>query len=151
MNATDPDLKRFRDRRGKLIVYHGWNDPAISALSSVNYFCSVQNKMGAKQTDGFFRLYLAPGVSHCGGGPGPDVFGQAISQAADAEHGVSKALERWVENGVAPDRIIATKYTAGPNPSVVRTRPLCPYPEVASYEGSGSTDDAASFACVEPK
>ena len=151
LNATDPDLKRFRDRSGKLIVYHGWNDPAISALSSVNYFRSVQGKMGAKQTDGFFRLYLAPGMAHCGGGPGPDVFGQAIGQAADPEHSVSKALERWVENEVAPDRIIATKYTTGPNPSVARTRPLCPYPQVASYRGSGAMDDAANFACVEPK
>jgi feruloyl esterase len=151
LNATDPDLKRFQDRGGKLIVYHGWNDPAISALSSVNYFRSVQEKMGARQTNGFFRLYLAPGMAHCGGGPGPDVFGQTVGPAGDPEHSVSKALERWVETGMAPDRIIATKYTPGPNPSVARTRPLCPYPQVASYKGSGSTDDASNFACVEPK
>ena len=151
LNATDPDLKRFRDHGGKLIVYHSWTDPAISALSSVNYFRSVQGKMGARQTNGFFRLYLAPGMAHCGGGPGPDVFGQAVGPAGDPEHSVSKALERWVENGMAPDRIIATKYTPGPNPIVARTRPLCPYPQVASYKGSGSTDDAANFACVEPK
>jgi Tannase and feruloyl esterase len=151
LNATDPNLKRFHDRKGKLIVYHGWNDPAISALSSVEYFRSVQSAMGEKQTDGFFRLYLAPGVSHCGGGPGPNVFGQNVTQGADPEHSVTKALERWVEKGVAPNQIIATKYGAGPNPPVERTRPLCPYPQVASYKGSGSTDDAANFACMEPK
>ncbi len=151
LNATDPDLKRFRDRHGKLIVYHGWNDPAISALNSINYFRSVQGKMGGKQTDGFFRLYLAPGMAHCGGGPGPDVFGQRLGQADDPGQSVSKALERWVENGVAPARIVASKYAGGPNSTVVRTRPLCPYPQVASYKGSGSTDDAANFTCVEPK
>ena len=151
LNAADPDLKRFESRGGKLIIYHGWNDPAISALNSVNYFRSVQGKLGARQTDSFFRLYLAPGVTHCGGGPGPDVFGQVVSQADDPDHSVSKALEHWVEDGVTPGRIIATKYTAGPTPSVVRTRPLCPYPQVASYKGSGNSDDAASFTCTEPK
>jgi len=151
LNATDPNLKRFRARKGKLIVYHGWNDPAISALSSVNYFRSVESAMGARQTTDFFRLYLAPGMSHCGGGPGPNVFGQSLTPGADPEHSVSKALERWVESGVAPNQIIATKYSAGPNPSVERTRPLCPYPQGASYKGSGSTDDAANFACVESK
>ena len=148
LNATDPDLKRFRDRGGKLIVYHGWNDPAISPLNSIDYFRSVQAKMGAKETNGFVRLYLAPGMSHCGGGPGPDSFGQGSVAAADPQHSMSKALEGWVENGAAPDKIIASKYKAS---SVVRTRPLCPYPQVARYNGSGSTDDAASFACVAPQ
>jgi feruloyl esterase len=151
LNATDPDLKRFRDRGGKLIVYHGWNDPAISALNSVDYFRSVQGKMGAHETDGFFRLYLVPGMGHCAGGPGPDVFGQSVGQASDPEHSIAKALERWVESETAPDRIIATKYSAGANRAGVRTRPLCPYPQIATYKGSGSTDDAAAFACSEPK
>jgi hypothetical protein len=150
LNSTDPDLKRFESRGGKLIVYHGWNDPAISPLSSVNYFHSVQSKMGAKQTDAFFRLYLAPGMAHCGGGPGPDSFGQAVSRTADADHSLSRALERWVESGQVPARVIATKYTNGDS-SVTRTRPLCPYPQTASYKGSGSTDDAANFACIEQK
>jgi len=151
LNATDPDLKRFRDRGGKLIVYHGWNDPAISALNSVDYFRSVQSKMGTSQTDTFVRLYLAPGMAHCGGGPGPDVFGQSVGQASDPDHSLAKALERWVETGMSPDRIIATKYSAGSSPAVVRTRPLCPYPQIATYKGSGNTDDAANFACSEPK
>jgi hypothetical protein len=151
LNATDPDLKRFRDRGGKLIVYHGWNDPAISALSSVNYFHNVQAKMGAKQTDAFLRLYLAPGMGHCAGGPGPDAFGQTLAQPGDAEHSVTRGLERWVEMGAAPGPIIATKYSNASNPVVVRTRPLCPYPEVAVYKGSGDTDDAANFACAQAK
>lgn len=150
LNATDPDLKPFRIRGGKLIVYHGWNDPAISPLSSIDYFRSVRAKMGAKEEDGFLRLYLAPGMAHCGGGPGPDSFGQGTVAAADPQHSISKALENWVENGTAPGPIIATKLKTGSPTTVVRTRPLCPYPEVARYAGSGSTDEAANFSCVAP-
>ena len=150
LNATDPDLKPFRIRGGKLIVYHGWNDPAISPLSSIDYFRSVRAKMGAKEEDGFLRLYLAPGMAHCGGGPGPDSFGQGTVAAADPQHSISKSLENWVENGTAPGPIIATKLKTGSPATVVRTRPLCPYPEVARYAGSGSTDEAANFSCVAP-
>ena len=150
LNATDPDLKPFRTRGGKLIVYHGWNDPAISPLSSIDYFRSVRAKMGANEEDGFLRLYLAPGMAHCGGGPGPDSFGQGTVAAADPQHSISKALENWVENGTAPGPIIATKLKTGSPSTVVRTRPLCPYPEVARYAGSGSTDEAANFSCVAP-
>ena len=152
LNATDPDLRRFKDHGGKLIVYHGWNDPAISPLNSIDYFHDVQAKVGAKQTDDFMRLYLAPGMQHCGGGPGPDSFGQNRVDAADPQHSVTKALERWVENHDAPTKIIATKYKAGANPAsgVERTRPLCPYPQVAKYNGSGSTDEAANFSCAMP-
>jgi len=152
LNATDADLKPFRDRGGKLIVYHGWNDPAISPLNSIAYFREVQAKMGVKQTDRFARLYLAPGVAHCAGGPGPDSFGQGVGDAADPQHSMSKALEQWVENKTAPGAIIATKYKTGdPASGAVRTRPLCPYPQVARYKGSGSIDDAASFTCSEPR
>lgn len=152
LNATDPDLKRFRDRGGKLIIYHGWSDAAISALNSIDYFKSVQQKMGTAPAGEFLRLYLAPGMAHCAGGPGPDSFGQNSVAPADAQHSVSKLLEQWVEKGAAPDKLIATKYKAGtPASGVVRTRPLCPYPQVARYRGSGSTDDAANFACVESK
>jgi feruloyl esterase len=151
LNATDPDLKRFRDRGGKLIIYHGWSDAAISALNSIDYLKSVEQKMGTKQAGDFMRLYLAPGMAHCGGGPGPDSFGQGSVAPAEPQHSISKSLEEWVEKGAAPKQLIATKYKAGNPPSVVRTRPLCPYPEVARYRGSGSTDDAASFACAEAK
>ncbi len=152
LNATDPDLKKFKDHGGKLIVYHGWNDPAISPLNSIDYLHSVQAKMGVKQTDAFVRLYLAPGMQHCGGGPGPDSFGQNQLDASDPQHSVSKALEQWVENKAAPDKIIATRYKADGNPAsgVLRTRPLCPYPQVAQYSGTGSTDDASNFTCAVP-
>jgi len=151
LNATDPDLKRFRDRGGKLILYHGWSDAAISPLNSINYFRSVQAKLGAKSTEGFVRLYLAPGMQHCGGGPGPSSFGQAQVEG-DRQHSVTKALEGWVENRQAPAQIIATKFKVDNNPATgaIRTRPLCPYPQVAKYNGSGSTDDAANFACAMP-
>ena len=127
LNATDPDLGRFRARGGKLILYHGWSDAAIPAGNTIDYFNSVARKMGAKNVDGFVRLYLAPGMQHCGGGPGPNAFNMA------------PPLERWVEEGAAPGPIIARKDQ--------RTRPLCPYPQVAKYTGSGSTDDAGNFVC----
>ena len=148
--ATDPDLKRFKDRGGKLIIYHGWSDAAIPGQSTVNYYQSVVKKMG-KDTSSFARLFMAPGMQHCGGGSGPSVFGQLPGVEGDALHDVDAALERWVEQGIAPEQIIATKYK-GPNPSsgVARTRPLCPYPLVARWKGSGSTDDAANFTCAAP-
>jgi len=150
LNATDPDLSRFRDRHGKLIIYHGWSDAAISPLNSINYFQSVQQKMGNPQTDQFVRLYMAPGMTHCGGGPGPDSFGQGSVAPAEPQHSITKALEGWVEQGTLPKTLIATKYKAGtPASGVARTRPICPYPEAAHYKGSGSTDDAANFVCAK--
>ena len=145
LNATDADLSRFQARGGKLIIYHGWSDAAISPLNAIDYYRSVQAKMGAK-ADGFVRLFMVPGMQHCGGGTGPNVFGQAgDGPAGDAEHNINAALERWVESGAAPQSIVAAKYKS---PGVVeRTRPLCPYPQTAHYKGSGSTDEAANFAC----
>jgi len=148
LNATDPDLSKFRARGGKLILYHGWSDPGISALSTVDYYKSVQAKMGSNQADGFVRLFLAPGMQHCGGGPGPSSFGQNGVAENDPQHNIGRALEHWVEDGAAPAQIVATKFkTADPASGVERTRPLCPYPQVAKYKGSGSTDDAANFVC----
>ena len=146
LNALDPDLKRFQSRGGKLILYHGWSDAAIPAPATVNYYQSVAAKMG--DTNPFLRLYLAPGMQHCSGGPGPDSFGQGTVPHGDAQHDLEAALERWVEQGVAPDKIVASKVKAG---AVVRTRPLCPYPQVAKWSGSGSTDDAANFTCAAAK
>jgi feruloyl esterase len=148
MNATDPDLSKFRARGGKLILYHGWSDPGISPLSTVEYFKNVQAKMGASQTDSFVRMFMAPGMQHCVGGPGPSNFGQGGVAEGDPQHNISSAIEHWVEDGVAPAQIIAAKYKTGnPADGVERTRPLCPYPQVATYKGSGSTDDAANFVC----
>jgi hypothetical protein len=151
LNATDPDLKRFEKRGGKLILYHGWSDAAISPSNAINYYRSVVSKMGAKEADGFVRLYMAPGMQHCGGGPGPNVFGQSSVAQSDARHDIAAALEGWVEQGTAPAEIIATKYK-GDNPAnaLLRTRPLCAYPLIAQWRGTGSSDDAANFACVKP-
>jgi len=152
LNATDPDLKRFKDRGGKLILYHGWSDAAIPPVNAIDYYESVVAKMGAKTSEPFVRLYMVPGLQHCTGGPGPSVFGQSGVAHDDPERDVDAALERWVEKGIAPAQIIAAKYKTGSDPSsgVLRTRPLCPYPEVARWKGSGSTDDAANFVCTKP-
>ena len=152
MNATDPDLKRFKDRGGKLILYHGWSDAAIPPVNAINYYKTVVSKMSPKDAASFVRLYMVPGMQHCGGGPGPNSFGQASVAEGDPQHDMAAALERWVENGTPPAEIIAAKYKTGTNPAsgVVRTRPLCPYPEVAHWKGTGSTDDAANFVCTKP-
>jgi feruloyl esterase len=141
INSTDPDLSRFRAHGGKLIEWHGWDDPAIAPRSAIGYFQSVVDRSGQgeralRETQEFFRLFLAPGVLHCGGGPGPNVFDTVAP------------LVRWVEQGVAPDRILATKYN-GDNPAngVAMTRPLCSFPQFAEHKGKGSTNDAANFVC----
>ncbi len=130
LNATDRDLKAFQDQGGKMIMYHGWIDQNIAPRNSINYYESVKRK---GQVEDSFRLFMVPGMGHCGGGPGPNTF-DALG-----------ALEQWVEEGMAPDRIIGT------NPDTGMTRPLCPYPSVSVYSGEGSTDDADSFVCQEPK
>ena len=131
MNATDPNLKPFKDRGGRLILYHGWNDQLIQAGNTINYFTSVTKAMGSGADD-FVRLFMAPGMLHCGGGPGPNTF-DAVS-----------ALEQWVEDGRKPASLLASHATNG---AVDRTRPLCPYPQVATYKGTGSIDEASSFSC----
>ncbi|HMD50121.1 MAG TPA: tannase/feruloyl esterase family alpha/beta hydrolase [Bryobacteraceae bacterium] len=150
LNATDPDLKKFKDRGGKLIIYHGWSDAAIPPMSTVIYYQNVVSKMGAKDSAAFVRLFMVPGMQHCGGGPGPNSFGQSAVTGGDPMHDVDAAIQRWVEQGTAPEQIIATKYKgASPASGVERTRPLCKYPQVAKYKGSGSTDDAANFSCAD--
>lgn len=134
LNAVDPNLKAFKAHGGKLIMYHGWSDPHIAPLNSVNYYKSVMAAMGGKkETQDFARLFMVPGMSHCQGGLGPDVFDKVGS------------LEQWVQNGVAPNKIIASHLKDG---VVDMTRPLCPYPEIAQWKGTGNTNDAANFACV---
>jgi Tannase and feruloyl esterase len=132
LDAIDPDLRAFKARGGKLIMYHGWNDQLIPPLNTINYYDSVSKLMGASDTDDFARMFMAPGMLHCAGGPGPNTF-DALG-----------ALEQWVEHASKPSTIIASRSTDG---IVARTRPLCPYPQVATYTGSGSIDTAASFVC----
>jgi feruloyl esterase len=134
VNATNPDLRAFKARGGKLLLYHGWNDTAISPGNAIDYYTSVLKEMGGRQDD-FVRLFMAPGMNHCGGGVGPNqVNWMAV-------------LERWRESGKAPDRIDAYRVT---NNRVDMTRPLCAYPQVAQYTGTGSTNDAANFVCKAP-
>jgi feruloyl esterase len=147
-NATDPNLKPFATRGGKLIVYHGWSDAALPPMGSINYYNSVEEAMGPGKPGLFMRLFMVPGMQHCGG-PGANSFGQ-FTPAGDADHDLNQALERWVEKGIAPDRLIATKFVDDkPEKGVAMTRPLCPYPEGATYKGTGDTNDAANFACTQ--
>ncbi len=144
INNTNPDLRAFRALGHKLIQYHGWNDQAVSPLNSINYYDSVLSAMGTLlQTDsesalndtrGYYRLFMVPGMAHCGV-PGTDGL-DAIS-----------ALDQWVTTGKAPEAIIHSRVMNG---RVDRTRPVCPYPQVARWTGSGSTDDQASFVCAAP-
>jgi feruloyl esterase len=130
LNATDPNLDAFKARGGKLVMYHGWSDPALSAIATTKYYEQVQAR-DPKAGD-FTRLFMMPGMLHCTGGAGPDrVDWNAV-------------LDTWVEKGSAPDRVVATKVTAG---KVTRSRPLCPYPMHAVYKGTGSIDDEQSFSC----
>ena len=157
MDTWSPDLKRFRDRGGKLIVYHGWGDDAVSPLSSINYFKMVVEKttggpkaadalapedarfrQAARKTGDFMRLFMVPGMNHCGGGQptGPYVF-DAVT-----------ALSNWVEKNQPPETLLGAHVTNG---ATDLTRPLCPYPEVAQYAGHGDVRDAANFGCGFPK
>jgi feruloyl esterase len=131
VNAVNPDLRAFKARGGKLLMYHGWSDSAISPGNAIDYYTSVQKKLGGKQED-FVRLFMVPGMGHCGGGDGPN----QINWMA--------ALERWRESNEAPQSIPAAKVAAN---RVETTRPLCPYPQVAVYTGVGSTNDAGNFVC----
>jgi feruloyl esterase len=134
IGTDNPDLTDFRNRGGKLIVWHGWADQLITAEGTIDYYNRVTQRMGgAKSTAEFLRFFLAPGVGHCGGGAGPTPTGQL------------EAMLEWVEDGKAPETLLATRRDQ--SGTVTRSRPLCQYPLVAKYKGSGSTDDAANFVC----
>ena len=135
MNAVSPDLGRFRARGGRLLMYFGWADNVSSARTGIDYYESLRAAPGGQEVPDFARLFLMPGMGHCGGGPGPDTF-DAVG-----------ALSRWVEDGTAPDRIVVSHRSAG---TVDRTRPVCSYPQEARWTGTGSTDDAANFTCATP-
>jgi feruloyl esterase len=116
-------------------MYHGWADPGIAPMTSVNFYQSVLAKVGAAKASNSIRLFMVPGMGHCAGGDGTATF-DALG-----------ALDQWVEKGKAPDSIAASRVRNG---ATDRTRPLCAYPAVATYKGSGSTDDAANFTCKAP-
>ena len=152
LNTTQTDLKSFESHGGKLIIYHGWDDAAISALNSINYYNAVVGKMGQIKADSFLRLYMVPGMQHCSGGPGTDVFDD-IATSQDPQHNMYVALENWVEKGTTPSSIIAAKLSSpAPGAAATMTRPLCVYPQAAkSAKGSGDTNDAANFVCAAPE
>ncbi len=137
VDSTDAELREFRQRGGKLLMYAGWADAVVPPGDTVEYFEALRRAAGSADAVGAYaRLFMAPGMAHCRGGTGPDSF-DALG-----------ALVRWVEEGVAPDQLIASKVVDG---DVERTRPLCPYPQVARYTGSGSTDAAENFRCALPE
>ena len=137
--------ERPLNRGGQLIVEHGWSDGTTIPMDTLNYFKRVVSTMGAKAVDRFMRLYMVPGMAHSGGPALPEApTGPGINRF--------RALQQWVEAGKAPGPMIATKYRVDGDitSGVVRTRPLCPYPQVTVYRGHGSTDDAANFTCETP-
>jgi feruloyl esterase len=133
LDSGNANLQWFVKRGGKLLMYHGWADPQVAALNSVDYFNNVTRELGKSVVGKSIQLYMVPGMAHCQGGPGTDTFDKMA------------AVEHWVETGVAPAEIVASHATAG---TVDRTRPLCPYGKVAKWNGTGSTDDAANFSCA---
>jgi feruloyl esterase len=166
LNANSTNLGSFKSRGGKLLMFHGWADPIIAPQDSINYY----NRLVAAQpggaskalktTQSFARLFMVPGMWHCSGGPGPNAFGNLTSAHVaappppvnDATHDALLALQQWVEHGVAPERIVATKYVQDqPQLGIQMQRPLCAYPKIPRYSGAGATSDAASFACVDSK
>lgn len=134
MDATNPDLSRFKSHGGKLLMYWGWGDPALNPKMGVDYYEQVSTHMGSSTTD-FFRLFMVPGMFHCGGGVGPSEFDAMTT------------MIRWAESNQAPDQMIGTHAESGKQGF---TRPLCPFPKVAKYEGTGNNNDAGSFACQMP-
>ena len=151
VNASSPDLSAFMARGGKIIMYSGWADPVGPPLDAINYYKQVEAVIGGRQkTQTFFRLFMVPGMAHCGGGPGPNFFGGFGPVASppeikrEPEHDVMSALVQWVDRGVAPDQIVAAHVTGS---NIDRTRPVCAYPKVARWNGIGSSDEAKNFIC----
>jgi feruloyl esterase len=159
VDAVNPDLRAFRDHGGKLIQYHGWSDALMPAGASIAYYENVESFMrrypdprwsGLNSVDTFYRLFLIPGMGHCYGGAGPTAIApKNSSDAPDPEHDLMLSLEQWVEKGIAPQKVIGSGESPT-DPARTMSRPVCRYPQVTRYRGTGNTDDAASFLCVTP-
>jgi len=153
LDASDPDLRRFAARGGKLILYHGWSDPLVPPTGTIDYLARVGATIGSKRLNETVRLFVAPGMDHCGGGSGPNSFGEASAGSGDPDINLGAALQRWVEKGVAPERIVAVmpRQEGGRSGDVPRSRPLRACPLVSRYrgegEGEGDPERAASFDC----
>lgn len=145
VDQTSSDLSAFKARGGKLMVYHGWSDPVVSAYDSIGYYDRVLAAQGSRTAlDEFYRLFLVPGMGHCSGGPGATTLRADADAAPDPSRDILAIMDRWVEQGTPPDDFVASRVAAG---SVQRTRPLCAYPAQAAYRGTGDPDDAANYIC----
>jgi feruloyl esterase len=166
LNAINTDLSAFKEVGGKLIQYHGWADPLIPSISSIDYYDAVTKTMAGnlsagatRQIQNFYRLYMAPGMWHCGdslaGGPGPNSFGGMIQQPTpsyDPQHNLLSALTQWVEQGVPPEPVNATKFVQDtPSLGIQMQRPICVYPQIAQYDGKGDPAWPTSFSCQPAK
>ena len=159
IDAINPDLRSFRDHGGRLIQYHGWSDALVPAGASIAYYESVQAFMSKypdpqsdnpKSVDAFYRLFMIPGMGHCYGGAGPtSIIPTDSTHAADPEYDLMLSLEQWVENGIAPEMVIGSGKVPN-DPAKTMSRPICPYPQVTRYKGTGDTDNAGSFECAVP-
>jgi feruloyl esterase len=153
-NAVDDDVSRLYDRGAKILMYVGWGDQALSPLEAIAYYDDIVRAMGDR-TEKFFRLFMVPGMYHCGGGPGANAFGQTFLPAPEAlrndrKHHIARALEGWVEDSRAPDSITAAKYVDDrPEKGLAFTSPLCAYPQIAVYKPDAAGSES-SFACESP-
>jgi feruloyl esterase len=163
LNANNPDLSAFAANGSKLLMYQGWADPLVAPQDLIDYYLRVEARQQGspanqlQKTQEYFRLFMVPGMYHCAFGPGPNAFGNLFSgevyaappPVEDAQHDALLALQQWVEQGIAPQRLIATKYDNDvPQLGIVMQRPICPFPQVPKYAGSGDTNAATSFTCV---
>ena len=148
---NNPNILPFTNRGGKLIMWAGWSDPNFPEFNTTRYYEEAGEFVGSKREDSM-RMYMAPGVYHCGGGPGPNQFGQAPNAFdMSPEKNLVVALDQWVTKGIAPNVMVATKFEDNDlKKPVERTRPICPYPQIAKWDRKGSTDDYKSFSCVKP-
>jgi hypothetical protein len=140
------NLAAFQKRGGKIIIYHGGNDRPESNL---NFFSSVRKRLGDETVRGFLQFYLFPGVGHCGSGDGPNDFGQWLRPGDTPQNSLFSALEAWVENGIRPNGVIATKFAIDGNPTskVVKRSRICPYPRIARRNHLGNESDASNYGC----